>query len=208
MCAARYVVRIVKFTCVDESGYDWSGSDEPYWVFTATSSDHQVFSTRSKVFGDVDSGDTRPFARDNNRNVVWPRQRAAAGGDAPIALSIQLRESDQGDPEVILRKTKQAFTIAGLAPGIGSWVRLAPSIVQDKIARFAGDDLMGSKTLVFGGSQLARQLPNVGDRFIRKDRFGGSSGDLPWEVAGGPDYDLFTEVRRVAGGKWGSPVPR
>jgi hypothetical protein len=47
-------------------------------------------------------------------------------------------------------------------------------------------------------TRLARQYRHVGDRFVQKVRFGGNSGDLPYEVAGGPDDDLFLEVRRVS----------
>lgn len=194
----RYIVRAAKFVCVDESGVDIFGSDEPYWVFTARGADPNVHTTRSKVFGDVDSGDTRPFASDNGRNVIWPRKGATAGAAGPIALAIQLWEADQGDPSEISEKTERAFDLGAEAPVIGEWVRRVPGIVRDQIADFIGDDLMGSKTLSFSASRLARRLPRVGSRLTQKHRFGGNSGDLPFEVAGGPDYDLFIEVTRVA----------
>jgi hypothetical protein len=73
-----------------------------------------------------------------------------------------------------------------------------PSIVRDKIASFIGNDLMGSKTLFFPENRLRQQLPRVGDKRVEKHRFGGSGGDLPFEVAGGPDYDLFIEIERVS----------
>jgi len=195
---ARYVVRIKTFVCVDESGVDFTGSDEPYWIFTARGAGPEVHTTRSKVFGDVDSGDTRSFAADNDRNVVWPRKGAAAGAPGPIALTIQLWESDQGDPAEIAKQTERAFDLGSQAPVIGEWVRRVPAIVRDQIAEFVGDDLMGSKTLSFPAARLARQLPRVGSKLTQKHRFGGNSGDLPFEVAGGPDYDLFLEVTRVA----------
>ncbi|MGN6803635.1 MAG: hypothetical protein ACTHJN_17170, partial [Ginsengibacter sp.] len=68
----------------------------------------------------------------------------------------------------------------------------------DKISQFIGNDLMGSKTLFYSETRLRRRLTSVGSSFIEKHRFGGNSGDLPFEVAGGPDYDLFLEVRRVS----------
>jgi hypothetical protein len=114
-----YVVRAVKFVAVDESGFDFTGSDEPYWVFTSRGTDPEVHTTRSKVFGDVDSGDTRPFATENGRNVVWPRKGATSGASGPIAISIQLWESDQGDPERIAKQTQRAFDIGGEVPVIG-----------------------------------------------------------------------------------------
>jgi hypothetical protein len=72
-----------------------------------------------------------------------------------------------------------------------------PGIVRDQIADFIGDDLMGSKTLSYSATRLARRLPRVGATLTERHRFGGNSGDLPFEVAGGPDYDLFLEVARV-----------
>jgi hypothetical protein len=167
-------------------------------VFTARGADPTVNTTRSKVFGDVDSGDVRPFATENGRNVIWPRKGATAGAPGPIALSIQLWEADQGNAEEIAKQTEKVFDLGGEAPVIGEWIRRVPGIVRNQIADFIGDDLMGSKTLHFPANRLARQLPNVGSRITQKYRFGGNSGDLPFEVAGGPDYDLIVEVARVA----------
>lgn len=195
---SNFVVRIIKFKCVDESGIDRTGSDEPFWVFTARDSSGTVNTTRSKEFGDVDSGETRSFATDNDRNIIWPKKGAANGAPGPIALTIQLWESDQGNLEDIAAKTQQAFDLGAQAPIVGQWVGRVPSIVRDKISQFIGDDLMGSKTLLYTERRLARHLPRVGSRFIERHRFGGNSGDLPWEVAGGPDYDLFIEVERVS----------
>jgi hypothetical protein len=193
---ARYIVRITKFDCVDESGVDWTGSDEPVWVFTAKQDNSQARTTRSKEFS-VDSGDTRRFETDGSRNVIWPKPRASEGALGPISLSIQLWEIDHGDPENIAKKTELAFNAAGVIPGL-QWVREAPPIVRDQIANLFADDLMGSRTLFFSKATLARRLPRVGDRYVGKYRFGGNSGDLPFEVAGGPDYDLYIEITRIA----------
>ena len=84
--AARYIVKVNQFKCVDESGADFFGSDEPYWAFTSKVSS-ETHTTRSKVFGDVDSGDTRKFAEDA---VVWPQKGADKGAEDPIGLTIQL----------------------------------------------------------------------------------------------------------------------
>lgn len=194
----RYVVRIVKFTCVDESGVDFIGSDEPYWVFTARDANGKVHTTRSKVFSDVDSGETRRFLTDGDRNIVWPRKAGVQGDAAPIGLSVQLWEADQGDPDVVAKNTQQAFDLGALAPVVGDWVRLVPSIVRDQLADFIGDDLMGSTTLHFPARRLERQLPRPGTSLTATIRFGGRSGDLPFEIAGGPDYDLHIRVTRVA----------
>lgn len=195
---ANYVARITKFKCVDEAGLDILGSDEPFWMFTARDNNGAVHTTRSKEFGNVDSGDTRPFETDNNRNVIWPQKGFANGVPGPIALAIQLWDKDQGNLDDIKEKTEKAFDLGSQAPIAGEWVRRVPSIVRDKIASFIGDDLMGSKTLLYTERRLSRQLPQVGSKLKEIHRLGGNSGDLPFEVAGGPDYDLFMEVERVS----------
>jgi hypothetical protein len=195
--SARYLVRALKFRCGDESGYDWPGSDEPFWIFSTTDGNGNATSIKSQTFGDVDSGDVRSFRNENNRNVIWPAQGDSRGAAGPIALSIQLWESDQGDSESIRKKTETALSIAA-ATGVASWAAAVPPVVRDAIAQFAGHDLMGSNTLLITELQLNRHLPNVGDSFTRKDHYGGSGGDIPWTVAGGPDYDLWLQVVRVA----------
>jgi hypothetical protein len=195
---ANYTVRIIKFTCVDESGIDLLGSDEPCWMFTARDGQGTVSTCRSKEFSNVDSGDTEKFLTDNNRNVVWPKKGAAGGAPAPIALTVQLWDIDQGSPDDIERKTEKAFDLGSQAPVVGEWVRRVPSVVRDQISQFIGNDLMGSKTLFYPEARLRRRLTSVGAKFTERHRFGGNSGDLPFEVAGGPDYDLFIEVQRVS----------
>ena len=51
----------LKFTAVDESGIDLSGSDEPYFKFKSIAADGAQHSWYSHVFGDIDTGDTAHF---------------------------------------------------------------------------------------------------------------------------------------------------
>jgi hypothetical protein len=138
MSEARYRVKAVKFRCGDESGLDFLGSDEPFWVFTALDANNKVHTTRSKVFGDVDSGNSRRFESDGNRNVVWPHKGDAAGARGPIALTIQLWESDQGDPDEVAKNTELAFELGGQIPGHGEWIKRVPKIVRDQLADLKG----------------------------------------------------------------------
>jgi hypothetical protein len=194
---ARYTFKIVKFDCVDESGFDFIGSDEIFWVFTANAGG-KVSTTTSRLFGNVDSGNTRDFLTDNDRNIVWPRKGDKAGATGPIGLSIQLWEADQGKPENIGQDTEIALTLASAAPAVDSWVTAVGPVVRKSLLNFVSDDLMGSKTLLYPMSRLATQLPVPGSSFAEKHRFGGNGGDLPFEVAGGPNYDLHIKVIRVA----------
>jgi hypothetical protein len=198
MSTARYTVKALKFDCLDESGIDWTGSDEPCWTFTSRDNAGNVRTVYSREFGGVDSGDTSYFKPGENDSIVWPRKEGVTGASGPIALSIQLWEIDQGKPADIAAKTEKVLALAEQAPVIGDWVRLVPSVVRNQLNNLIADDLMGSRTLLFPDSYLARSLPRVGQSFVVKHRFGGNSGDLPFEVAGGPDYDLHLRVKRVA----------
>ena len=191
---AKYVVKATKFRCGDESGPDWSGSDEPYWIFTAKVRD-ETSTFRTKVFGNVDSGDSRqPFEDDG---IVWPSQGARGGEDGPIELSIQLWESDHGSADKVRAVTEGAIHAAALAGH--PWLESVPSSVRNLIANNLGDDLMGSQTIAFSQARLAKRLPGRGASMTERFHFGGKNGDLPFTVAGGPDYDLWLQVTRVDG---------
>ncbi|MGW6933532.1 hypothetical protein ACWGE0_25980 [Lentzea sp. NPDC054927] len=188
-------MKVDKFRCGDESGVDWFGSDEPYWVFTAKTDNDRARTTRSQVFSNVDSGDVRPFNTADNRNVVWPGNGAASGAAGPIGLSIQLWENDQGDPDKVRAVTETTLNIAG---AVLPWVNLVPGLVREQIIDLIRDDVMGSHTLQVRAERLARLLPNVGDSRPMILHFHGRSGDLPFDVAGGPDYDLHLRLIRTA----------
>src|SRR4051794_16669884 len=150
MAEPKYVVRAVKFFCGDESGIDWTGSDEPVWIFTANDEATAGIKTRrSKEFSDVDSGDTRNFDMANN-NVVWPQSAAATGGVGPVGLSIQLWEIDQGNADNIAKTTEKVLGVAEHVPVVGSWISWVPSSVTSKlIGSLVGNDLLGSKSILY-----------------------------------------------------------
>lgn len=195
MANERYIVKVDKFRCADESGVDWLGSDEPYWVFTAKTDSGRARTTRSQVFSNVDSGDVRRFNTADSRNVVWPGNGAAGGAAGPVGLSIQLWEQDRGDPDKVRQVTETALDIAG---AVYPWVTKVPDLVRNQIMNLISDDLMGSHTLTISTAKLAHRLPHVGSSLPLVLHFHGRSGDLPFDVAGGPDYDLYIRVIRTA----------
>lgn len=192
MADPKYTVRALKFHCVDESGADWSGSDEPVWIFTANSGG-VVKTRRSEVFSNVDSGDTRNFSMPDN-NIVWPANAAASGAPGDIGLAVQIWEIDQGNADKIANTTQDVFDVAAWVPVIGTWVAKLPSTVPDLIGSIIGNDLIRSKVFKYTKSNLSKRLPNVGSKFTEKVRFTGSSG---W-TGNPPDYDLYLEVARVS----------
>jgi len=187
----RYVVRAVSFKCIDESGVDFTGSDEPVWIFTANAGG-VVTTTRSPEFGDVDSGDTRNFAMANS-NLIWPSRTGTAGAPGPIGLAIQVWDVDQGNADTIATRTRQVLAAASFAPKVGQWVAAIPSFVPGLVGDFLGDDLLGSRQFFYSAETLASRLPRVGSTFTQQARF-----TEVCTICNPADYDLFLQVKRVA----------
>ena len=190
----RYVITAGHFVCGDESGADWSGSDEVQWTFTTKFEGEEPVTHASREFGDVDSGDEREYT-DNDGDIAPSRSDLSDSVAAPVGVSIQLIEVDQGeDHQSTVERTFQA---AALIPSVGVWVSQTPDIVKNQLVEMLDDDLMGSTTIAFRARDLERRLPTVGSTFVEKIYFGGQGGDLPFAVAGGPDYYLYVKVERV-----------
>ncbi len=192
MNTPRYIVRAINFKCVDESGPDWSGSDEPYWIFTAKSEDVEPVTSASEEFGDVDSGNTRKFKASNNGNIYWPAKGAIGGKSGSIGLSVVLFEADQGNKEKMRKSIDTAFSVASLYPGVGKFIAATPSIIKQGLASWVGDDYMGAETFYYSSQDLAGRLPRVGSSFTEKRRFTKGGG-----VGNPADYDLTIQVERV-----------
>lgn len=195
----RYIVKSYEFKCADESGSDWWGSDEPYWVVISvcdSASTAQTF--RSSTQGDVDTGDRRkPFPRERRQNVLWPTHRAKRGAEGPVCLSIQLWEHDNGNPDKICAKVEKAFKTAEDVPLMGEFVEAVPDIVREWAKGALSDDLMGSQTILIPASRLERKLTRAGQSLRQKFHFSGKSGDLPFNLGGSADYDLWLDIVRT-----------
>lgn len=160
-------------------------SDEVQWTITTKLNDKDSV-TRGQHFGDVDSGETRMF-----RSLAL-----AENVSGPVGVSTQLIETDQGGGWN--EKVAQAFETLEKVPEVGPWVAKVPEVVRTFIADFIGDDLIGSNSMLFRQSDLERHLPTIGSQWFVEEYFGGQGGDLPWPVAGGPDYRIVYRVLRVA----------
>jgi hypothetical protein len=187
MANPRYRLEAVGFKCVDESGIDIFGSDEPRW-FCSWTNGKAPKTVPSREFGDIDSGDTRRW---NPPLRITPTAVAA-----PLAVSIQLYEIDQGDPEKMRVAVERAVTAANLASLVTSGTPVSlPDSVKKQLVNLLGNDLMGSATVAFSEASL-RKLRRPGHSLVRTLEIGGKSGDLPFEVAGGPDYEITLRVVR------------
>jgi hypothetical protein len=163
-------------------------------VFTSASGSAAPITVATPEFGDVDSGDTRSL---NNLCVV---ASCSTGFTAPTALSIQLFEMDGGDRDTVrtwVDRAATAFEWGSYLYSGGQEKTEVPDGFVDYLVDLFGDDLMGSTTLRLDPSQLIKRLPSPGTSFTETLRLGGHSGDLPFEVAGGPDYDLDLTITRM-----------
>jgi hypothetical protein len=194
--APRYTVEVVGFRALDESGYDWSGSDEVFGLFSATGG----YSVRTVKQGDVDTGNGRVFGREER---CLTRQRVLAGGPdrgwlmapdgtrwdcdprgapAPIGLLLELLEDDDCNPYF-------------------------PSCFNSYSPQFRdpADDLIGRATPTYSPSELASRLPHVGDAWRHRSPSAGRADTSPpghvcgtsWFSSTGPEYRLFIIIRRV-----------
>lgn len=186
----RYRIEALRFACLDESGVDIFGSDEVRWFFTWTNGNTPK-TVASREFGDIDSGDKRQWTPPL---AITP----ASGVFGPLALSIQLYEIDQGDVDKMRAAVEAAVTAANLAAMAHSGQPVSlPDGVKKQLVNLLGNDLMGSVTVAFSREELERKLRRPGHSIVRTLEIGGKSGDLPFEVAGGPDYEITVRVLRT-----------
>jgi hypothetical protein len=168
-CPARYKVSAVSFKAIDESGVDWTGSDEPYWIFNSVGTDGTAASRASQVYGGVDSGETWYFGVADS--CIWGCGGTGAPAPFGIGLSVQLWESDLGHVNDTLYDTADFFQAAGpilTAAGASAWVGTATTAMgkaMDFILGWADDDLLGTNTYAFDAAGLAAALPARGTSF-------------------------------------------
>ena len=186
----RYAVKALAFHANDETGIDLLGSDEPYWIFNGVGLDGTQLSTASRVFGDIDTGDTANFLADEGCMYM-----SCSGGPAPLGMgfSVQLWESDQADVPDTLRDTAKLFRdVGGFIQGQGDVLWLGTACVKiadgiDWLISLYHDDLVGSQTYTYNPVYLAYRLPAVGGSFTDTRTFSDGDGE----------YTLLTQVTRV-----------
>jgi hypothetical protein len=150
--APQYKVEAVRFRCNVETGYDWLGADEVrVGIRTPTTK------TISKVFSNVDAGETKTFESDQSciypidgkgriaNSVFKPSETwtcSNAGAPGPISFTVVMAEDDGG------------FWSGFPGHGFESDTNLPPHF---------NDDLIGWQEVEFTPEQLAFAMPNVGD---------------------------------------------
>lgn len=190
-CPPRYRVSASSFTAVDESGADWTGSDETFFVFSGVGTTGTAATRATQVYGSIDTGDVQGFSVVDQ--CAWGC--GLTGQQAPfgIGLSVQLWEEDLGNVDEIWFETASAFQEAGGlvkdAPVIG-WVGSATEKVGkglEYILNWADNDLIGTNTYAFGPAGLAAALPSRGMSFT----------DVRTYTDGDATYTLKMVVSRI-----------
>lgn len=168
-CPPRYKVSAAHFKALDESGADWTGSDEAFWIFSGVSNTNTAATRASHVYGSIDTDDTQYFASADT--CVWGCAQTGAAAPFGIGLSVQLWEQDLGEVDDIWFDTAEAFQGAGpiiSATGAPEWVGKASTAVGkglEFILNWAEDDLLGTNTYAFSAEGLASALPARGMTF-------------------------------------------
>ncbi len=190
----RYVVKAKSFFTRDETGRDYTGSDEPYWIFSSHGNDGRTVTKSSHTFGDVDSGDTRTFRADEG--CLWSYVCTSTPAPRGIGFTVQLWEEELGQAEEVKANTKAAFADAGdvlaLMP-LPNWTKYLDDVVAFVLS-WIGDDHVDTERFYFSKAELEKRLPAAGGSFEEVRHFSGDGG----YGVGPADYFLTIEVRRVA----------
>jgi len=166
----RYKVEALGFRCLDETWYDspWFApwiSDE---VMVILRDPERKVLTASRVFGDVDTKETRNFGPNENcilpvRGVQNHYQRAPrdswtcgeAGASGPFSFTVEMYEADSDDwngaYNCFLQFDCGFSTVVGYPTESSAFTK--------------GDELIGRRTLVFPVEELETVMPNVNDTF-------------------------------------------
>lgn len=189
----RYTIKATSFRCNDRQTDSVFGpSNEPYWIFGSLGGGSAV-TTRSGIFGDVDSGESRNFS--STEGCIWGQNCAAQDlPDGEIGTLIQLWEHDEGNPDKIKAGVAAAFAAAAsilAATGVAAWVGAVVAgvgAVVQWLLGFLDDDHIADQTIVFTRQVVEDQAKKVGQSFPVTRRFSDGDGD----------YTLNIRVSRVA----------
>ena len=179
----RYKVEAVSFKADDESGWDWTGSDEPIWAFHGVSGTGAAVDS-AQEFGDVDTGETRNFGP---RCLVPDCTNGVVG---PITVNVALVESDLFGDSI----SEYGHKLGGVVNDVcGEYLEVCVGIdmfisaIADQLHGLLGDDFIAFRAIHWPVSDLAG-LGSVG-----------ASSDEPISFSDGDArYTLTVRTTRLA----------
>lgn len=204
----RFVVRVVNFEAFDETGWDWTGSDEV--VFTFRTPQYVLISDK---FGNVDSnGDTHAFnakatcilrAIDSGQypDGIW--QCSEQGVPAPISFVVGAYEQDVTLSEFV----GFFFGMFSAAPiPEGTDIRASS---YAPLHEYWPNHLIGKDDVHRSLSYLLERLPEVGQKYteniVLKGACDRSESDEPCDD-NEPKYSVTYEITRVSNATAVAPV--
>jgi hypothetical protein len=182
------VAEAVCFKVIDESCYDWAGSDEVYAIFSDLNPTLSDLVTR--VYDDADTGEIGSFGpgSGNESDCIAPRPKCDHGVSEFLHFEVSFWERDKPPWPLV-------EWCYGDAPGFHYWLRHGSC---------SDDDLIGRGQVLMSREQLLAALPGVGDSLENKLTLGGPCGpsDVPlcgggWLTPTGPEYELTFRITRL-----------
>ncbi|HSA86339.1 MAG TPA: hypothetical protein VLE46_09160 [Nitrospira sp.] len=190
----RYKIEAMRFKARDETGWDWTGSDE---VMIETVDPKG--STLSEEIRDIDSGDTHHFDPAKScivavrpGKVVLGRTSVCdeVGEPAPLGFSVEFWEKDLFNIE--LPDFPSGFS------------NCAPSPLPGQHSGFScgandgsGDDFIGRAQIDLTQQDLDAVLLNVGDEYVETVVLNPCRGADVCDVTWGPDYTFTYRITRL-----------
>lgn len=180
---ASYSIKATKFRCNHRASDSvFNPKAEYYFIFGSTTGS-ATLTTRSKIFEDVDDGQTCTFPS------VDGLMRGMNGHAEPlptgeIGLLVTAVEHDSGDITQIRKDVAAAFADAStilLVTGVSAWIGAVTTAVGGVVSFLIGpaaDDGVGDTTFVFDGPVLAKQLSSVGSSMPTERRITNGADDL------------------------------
>lgn len=189
------VVHYTGLHAFGETDYDQgSDSDEPY-VIVSVATPQRTATLRSRVYEDVDGGETRPDLIEVYR-----------GRPYGITISTVVMEHDFGDPEHYRKEVQTTVDVAhgigtaalGLIPIVGPFVAAVagPSLgaLMPKVGQAindlldTGDDRIGTGELIWTAKQMVLLAARTGNQEFRGIGF---KGETPLVSGHGASYKAY-----------------
>ncbi len=183
----RYKVEALGFKARDESGWDWTGSDE---VMVETR-DAKGWTVTNEI-GGIDSGDNHHF-NPAVSCIIAVRAGIVVLGKTSVC-------NDVGEPAPFgfrVEMWEKDFSIFGFPIKCltgGPPTHGGPHCANDGM----GDDFIGSAQVDLSVQELETALPNVGTEYIETVVLNPcSSGESVCDVTYGPDYSFTYRITRL-----------
>jgi hypothetical protein len=192
----RYTVEAHGFKAVDESGADWTGSDEVFGVFE----EDRGYLSVMRRYGDVDTGEFRRLH--NHERCIYPHRVLHTNGTSSAIGPLLWPPSDtwECNPRGAAGPFNLHVTLWEDDQDHDPGTEFDPYIIRDE-----DDDLIGYADWSYSAAQLASELPEVGDYLTDRITLGGPCGHQePGDScvknplsSSGPEYTFHIVIRRV-----------